>query len=201
MVTLPLLRERVARGDDEREVVVVEVERLDFRMLGEARDGDVDFAGEELLDHVFGLAGAEVDVDARARLAEALEDAGQDVGGDGGACADADAADIAVADGLDGVGAFLDGGERALGVGHEGVPGIGQGDAAAGAFEEALADLAFERLDAGGDRWLREEERFRRAAERAVVRHLDECFELGEFQECSSRGFTRCAVSSGRSPR
>ncbi|WBL37591.1 hypothetical protein O0235_02780 [Tepidiforma flava] len=86
-----------------------------------------------------------------------------------------------MADGFDGVGAFLDGGEGALGVGHEGAAGIGQGDAAAGAFEEALAELALEGLDAGGDGWLGEEEGLGSTAEGAVVSDLDEGFELCQF--------------------
>ena len=77
--------------------------------------------------------------------------------------------------------AFLDGGEGALGVRHEGDAGVGERDAAAGALEQPLADFPFERLDARRHRWLREEQRFGRAAKRTVVRHLEECFELCEF--------------------
>jgi len=42
--------------------------------------------------------------------------------------------------------------------------------------EQALADFALERLNAGCDRRLRQEQRLRRAAERTVVRDLDERF-------------------------
>jgi hypothetical protein len=178
-------RLRVAGRYHEREVVVAEVDGFDFGVLGEAGDRDVRLAGEHALDDVLGLAGAQVDVDARADLAELLQDAGKEVGRDGRRGADAEASDIAVADGFDGVGAFLDGGEGALGVGHEGDTGIGQGDAAAGPFEETLADFAFERLDAGGHGWLGEKQRLGGAAKGAVVGHLDESFELREFHGVS----------------
>lgn len=164
MVARPL-RERMIRRDDQGKVVVVEVERLDLWMLGEAGYRDMDLPGDELLDSVFGQAGGEVDVDARPFGAELAQHAGQHVGGDRRTRADADAADVAVADRLDCVGAFLDRCEGALSVGHECVPRIGQGDAAAGAFEQAVADLTFQGLDAGGDGWLCQEERFSGAAE------------------------------------
>lgn len=68
------------------------------------------------------------------------------------------------------------------------MPGVSERDAAPGPFEEAFADLSLQRLDAGGDRRLSKKQGFCRSAERAVVRYLDEGFELGEFQMVSSRG-------------
>ena len=77
---------------------------------------------------------------------------------------------------------FLDGGEGALSVGHEGKARVGEGHASARPFEEALTDLALQGLNAGGNGWLSQKQRLGRAAKRTVMRDLEECFELGEFQ-------------------
>ncbi len=143
--------EGVAGRDHQAEVVVEQVGGLDLRVSGEAADGEVDFAGQQVLDDVFAGAGAHADVDAGALGVEALQDAGKDVGAEAGAGTHSEAADLSVAHRLDGLGAFLDGGEGALGVGEEGAAGVGKDDAAAGALEEALAQLAFQGLDACGD--------------------------------------------------
>jgi hypothetical protein len=122
-----------------------------------------------------------MDVDTRARGTELLDRPGQGIGRDAGTGADADAADISMADGFNGVDAFLDGSDRALGVRHECDAGVGEGDASAGPFEEALAELPLEGLNAGGDGRLGEEEGLGGAAEGAMARDLQEGFELSEF--------------------
>ncbi len=72
--------------------------------------------------------------------------------------------------------------EDALGVREEAGADLGETDAASGALEQPLAEVALQRLDAGGHRRLGQEESFGGSAKALLVGDVDECFELAEVQ-------------------
>jgi hypothetical protein len=67
----------------------------------------------------------------------------------------------------------------------EGQSGVIQANGAAAALEQFFAQLSLQRLDAGGNRGLRQLEDLRRAAEGTMRRHLHECVNLAEIQGIS----------------
>jgi hypothetical protein len=81
--------------------------------------------------------------------------------------------------------------EHTLCVRQEAGADLRKADTAAGAFEEALTEVAFEGLNARGDRRLSKEQSFGGAAKAVLVCNLDEGFELskihGEFTSDRSR--------------
>jgi len=78
--------------------------------------------------------------------------------------------------------AICDESERALRVGEERAPCVGQPHPARAAHEELDAQIALECLEPRGQRRLREEERLRGATDVAGARHLDERLEVREEQ-------------------
>jgi len=86
-----------------------------------------------------------------------------------------------VADLANRVAALLERLEQPLDIRQKRVARVGQPDAAAPAFEQLLAQLPLQALDAGSDRGLRQLKRLRRAAERMVARDLRESLNLTEI--------------------
>jgi hypothetical protein len=67
-------------------------------------------------------------------------------------------------------------------MGQEAGANFCQLDATAGAFEKALAEVAFQGLDAGRNRRLGQKKSLRRPAEAPLICHLHECFKLSQVQ-------------------
>ena len=72
-------------------------------LLRARTSADLHLVGEEHVQHLLGAAGADDDVDAGELLAEGVEDVRQDVRGDRDRGAEAQGAELDVADLLDGV--------------------------------------------------------------------------------------------------
>jgi hypothetical protein len=68
--------------------------------------------------------------------------------------------------------------EHSLGVGQETGAHLCEANAPAGPLEEPLTKISFQRLDARGYGGLGQEQRLSRAAEAALICHLNECFKL-----------------------
>jgi hypothetical protein len=79
---------------------------------------------------------------------------------------------VQVAQRIDRVAAGVERLKHAFGVGKEALSDLGQADATAGTLEQSLAKVAFERLDAGGNGWLGEEQGFGSATKAALVGYL-----------------------------
>lgn len=148
---------------------------------GEGDDAEVEFAREDGGGNGTAAGFAYVEADAGMGLSDGGDDGGQEVGGRGGAAADADGAGFEADELADGLDAGVGGAEGFFGVAEEGAAGIGEFDAAAGAVEEFRADLGFEFAEHGGEGWLGYAEFFRRAGDVASGGDSLEVAESGEF--------------------
>ncbi len=101
---------------------------------------------------------------------------GQDVGADGGCRGEDQRPGLQVAQRIDGIAAGVEGLQHALGVRQEAGADLGEPDAAAGALEQPLAKVAFQRLDARRYGWLGKKQRLSSATETALIRHLHKSF-------------------------
>ena len=113
--------------------------------------------------------------------AKVLEDAGENVSAYSGRGGNYQRARLEVAKSVDGITAFIQGLENMLGVRQETAADFGEPDAATGALEEALAQVALQGLNPGRHGRLSQEEGFGRPAEGAVVSDLEEGLELRKF--------------------
>jgi hypothetical protein len=163
---------------DEHHLVLIELDCLDV-----GADDSADEACLHLLAHhhaqdLIGATRLHGDLHAGKALVVSLQDAWEDVGADGERRAETQATRLQPALLLEGATPLFEGLQRALGVRQEAASGVGEADAAPIAFEQRLAQLALQRLDARRDRRLRQEEGLRRFAEATVPRHLDKGLDL-----------------------
>ena len=180
-MTEPRADELVVGVGDQDQLVFDQALGLDVLVVDGAHEADLGLVLQQHLQHLLGAAGAHRDLDAREAGAEGLEQARQDVGADRRRRGEDQRAGLQVAQRVDGVAAGVQGLQHALGVGQEAGADLGEADAAAGALEQALAQVAFQRLDAGRHRRLSQEQRLRGAAKAALVRDLHEGFKLTEI--------------------
>ncbi len=172
--------EGVLPVDDEHYLVVVQVDGLYVRMRQGADQPDLDLVGLKHGQHLFGAACVDRDIDAAVAAAKSAQDVGESVGGDRESGAQVEGPDLDVAHLVDDVPPFSHRLQDALRVGEEGEAGVREPHAAAAAFEQLLAQLTLQGLDASGDGRLGQLENFGRAAEAVVGGHLDEGFYLTE---------------------
>src|SRR5712691_2758057 len=111
-----------------------------------------------------------------------LQQLGQDVGADRRRRRDHQVPGRSGHDLLQRVATFCESSQRPFGVRHPRLAGIRQPHAVRCAQEEGSAQFAFEAVEAGGQRRLGDEKRFRRPADAAAARHLQESFHLDELK-------------------
>ena len=182
MVARPLWAKECCAFVVRDHLVFVEVDGLYVGMDERAHQTHLHLVAQEHVQHLLRAPAAHADVDAGVAFVEGVQDTGQNVRADGERRAQAQVAGLDAAHLFQSVLPFLDHLENALGVGEEDGAGVGEAGAAATAFEQLLAHLALQRLDASGDRGLGELEDLGRTAEAAVGRHLHEGLELPKVQ-------------------
>ena len=131
-----------------------------------------------LIGHLGGVEPDEPEPDVRVLPPEVGREVGDQVGGRGAEHPEAERAAAEVAHLGDRVPGPVDVGENALGLGAEAAARLGQHEPASGAGEERDPELALELPHLLRDRRLREEERARGTAERAVLDGREEVAEL-----------------------
>jgi hypothetical protein len=150
---------------------------------GEGEDADIDLAGEAAADEGLGDELVELDAGAGVVFAEGGEDAGHEVGGDGGDGAqDEPTGGAVVGDFLAGV---VDEGEDAFGAGLQDQAGLCGADAAAEALEDGDAELGLEPGHLLAEGGLGEVALGGRLGEAAELDDLEEGAELREIHNDS----------------
>ena len=174
------LDERVLGRHHQHQLLLVEWDELDLRVAQGAPDAELDLVPQDHLQHRFRVAGADRDLHAWVPVHEALQHRGQQVGADRRGGADHEVARGPVAHVAQRLPAFAQGAEGALGVGDERPPGLRQPHPVPGPDEQALAQLALERMEPGGERGLGDEERFGGPAHAAQTGHLQKALDLDQ---------------------
>src|ERR1700730_2663654 len=111
---------------------------------------------------------------------EALEDGGQDVGGDRRRRGHLELARAPALQVVDRAPPFAQGAHGPLRVGHEGAPGLGQAHSVPGSHEKSLAQLAFQGVEPRGQGWLRHVEALRGPAHAVESGYLQEALDMDE---------------------
>ena len=173
-------RKAVLRIAHQHQLVLVQRKRVDVRVAQRAHQPDLDLVVEHHRQDLFGVAGAHGDVDARVQIREALQHGRQHVRAHRRRGAQRQPSRAGRAQVGQRLATVVDRLHGALGARQEHAPGVGQPHAAAGAHEERLAELLFERLDARGQRRLGDVQRLGGAADVAGAGDFDECLDLAE---------------------
>ena len=144
-------------------------------------EADLDLIAQDQRDDVLRVACAHRDLDPGMSGDKPLEQAGQQVGADSGCARDHQMPSRRRHRLLEGVATVDKSAEGALGKGHPGAAGLGEPHSSWSALKELGPQLAFETVEAGGQRWLRDEERFGGAAHAAEPGHLEKALDLHEL--------------------
>ena len=144
--------------DHEDEAILVERRADDLRVLEGSHEPDLYLLSQDEVEDLLRVPGADAHRDARVALREALEEGGEDVGGDRRRGADDEAPSPAALEGVHlhaPVGERL---ERSDRVGEKGVARIREPHPAGSADEELGAEVGLEAFEPRGQRGLGDEE-------------------------------------------
>lgn len=175
--------EGVGVGDGEVEGIAEEFGHDEAGVFdGEAEDGEVEGAVEDLFDEFGGATFPDVEVDVGEAFEEAFETGGEVVGQDGGDGADAEWAVDAFAGAVAEVGQRGGVLDEGLGPGEDGLTEGGEFDAAVEALEEGAAEALFEAGDVFGEGGLGDAEVVGGLGEAGGAGDGAEAFELAEVK-------------------
>ena len=126
----------MTRGHDEQHLVLEERCELDIGMVDRPSDADVRLAAQHHVEDLLGVAGPYPKTHVRVRRPERMERSRQHVGAHRRRGRDDQGADRALPEVGEQLASLIDGRDRALGVGEERAPGVGQAHPAMGPHEE-----------------------------------------------------------------
>jgi hypothetical protein len=189
--------DRLARLDHQHELVVVQRQRLERRMVQLADEADVDVAAHGQVEDLLGVPGPDAQAHLRVGGLEADEEIREDVGADRRRGAQHQL--VGDRQALDRARAVLEGPHRALRVRQERAAGISQGHPAPAAPEERAADLRFERPEPGSQRGLGDEQGLGSATQVRAPCDLEEAFDLCQLHSTAPSSTLRRHVRSRRS--
>src|SRR6266851_4618877 len=167
---------------NEDQLLAVEGPQLQVGVVDRAPEAELHLVTQHELDDVLRVTGAHRDLDARVARDEALEQVGQDVGADGEGATDGEVSGRGSLDLLQRVAAFDQRAHGALRERHPCAAAVGEAHASWRAQEQFHAQLALEAVQPRGERRLRDEQSFGRAADAASARDLQESLDLQQLQ-------------------